>query len=179
MGTEGQKKTDKYLDIVDLYSGRVFNLASRMLGNREDAEEATQDVFMRVFKSLDSFRGDSAMSTWIWRITSNVCMSRLSRKRHAAVSLDESEIDPPDDRIGHISRQEKAFFKTERRIAIEKYLALLPPVESAALTLFYMEGLSYNEISQALEIPIGTVSVEIHRGRRKLREIMRGGREEL
>lgn len=179
MGAERLEKTDKYSDIIDLYSGRVFNLASRMLGNREDAEEATQDVFIRVFKSLDNFRGDSTMSTWIWRIATNVCISILKRRKITAVSLGETEMDPPDGKIGNVSGPEEALFKTERRVAIENYLALLPAVESAALTLFYMEGLSYREISKALEVPVGTVSVEIHRGRRKLREIMKDRMEEI
>ncbi len=179
MGKEEKQKADKYSDIVDLYSARVFNLASRMLGNREDAEEATQDVFMRVFKSLSGFRGDSAMSTWVWRIATNVCMSRLRSKKSGSISLDQNAVDPPDDGIGNDSGPEKAFYRTERHIAIEKLLSILPPVQSAALTLFYMEELSYVEISTALEIPVGTVSVEIHRGRRRLRKILKDRREEL
>lgn len=174
-----EQASNKYTDIVNLYSERVFNLAARMLGNREDAEEATQDVFMRVLNSLKDFRGDSSLSTWIWRITTNVCITRRKKKNIDAISLDNSEIDPPDGRIDDCSRQEKSLYARERSEIINSCISLLPPNESAVITLFYIEGLSYNQISDILESPIGTVSTAMHRGRQRLGKMLREKKEEL
>ena len=179
MRTKEEKLRSNYEDIVSLHSERVYNLALRMLGNREDAEEATQDVFVRVFQSMDNFRGDSSLSTWIWRITTNVCITRRKKKNIDAISLDNVEIDPPDGRIEDCSRQEKSLYRRERSKLINTCISLLPPNESAAITLFYLEGLSYEEISEILKLPIGTVSIALHRGRRRLGEMLKGKKEEL
>lgn len=167
-----------FRDIVDLYSARVFNLSLRILGSREDAEEATQDAFMRILKALDDFRGDSGLATWIWRITTNVCLTRKKKKSIAPVSLDSVEIDPPDGRVEDYSRQERSFFARERADTISRYISMLPPGEATAITLFYFEELSYEEISDVLKIPIGTVSTDLHRGRQRLGELLREEREE-
>lgn len=167
-----QQAGNKYSDLVNLYSERVFNLALKMLGAREDAEEATQDVFMRVIKSLDNFRGDSSLSTWIWRITANVCISRRKKRRNDSVSLDQTRFDPPDGKIDTYSRQESAMYRNELSGIVNKYVSMLPSNESAAITLFYLEGLSYEEISEILEMPVGTVSIALHRGRKRLREML-------
>ncbi|MCL5268307.1 MAG: RNA polymerase sigma factor [Bacteroidetes bacterium] len=170
---------DTFKGVVDLYSGRVFNLALRMLGSHEDAEEATQDVFMRVHGSLEDFRGDSSLSTWIWRITTNVCLTRRKKKNIDAVSIDNSEIDPPDGRIENSSRQEKSVYAHESREIVDRCIPMLPPNESAVITLFYFEELSYEEISGLLNMPVGTVSTALHRGRQRLGEMLRERKDEL
>jgi RNA polymerase sigma-70 factor (ECF subfamily) len=157
----------------------VFNLALKMLGNRNDAEEAVQDVFMRVYSSLKDFRGDSSLSTWIWRITANVCLTRRKKRDPAGVSLDDSGIDPPDGRVEDSSRQEKSVYASERRKILDACIALLPPNESAVVTLFYFEELSYEEISDILRLPVGTVSTALHRGRQRLAEMLRERKDEL
>ena len=157
----------------------MFNLALKMLGNRNDAEEAVQDVFMRVYSSLKDFRGDSSLSTWIWRITANVCLTRRKKRDTSGVSLDDSGIDPPDGRIEDSSRQEKSVYARERRKILDACIALLPPNESAVVTLFYFEELSYEEISDILRLPVGTVSTALHRARQRLAEMLRERRDEI
>ncbi len=179
MGKQEERTTNQYSDIVNLYSGRVYNLALRMLGNREDTEEATQDVFIRVFRSMESFRGDSNLSTWIWRITTNLCITRSKKKKADAVSMDKAGIDPPDGRINGIPRQEKSLYDRELSDLINKYISRLPETEAATITLFYMEGLSYSEISNVLQLPVGTVSVALHRGRKRLGELLKERRDGL
>ncbi len=174
MARKEELRASKYSDIVDLYSERVFNLAIRMLGNREDAEEATQDVFMRVYKSMDGFRGDSSLSTWIWRIAANVCITRSKKKKANAVSLENSLIDPPDGQVGTFSGQERALYRTELAGAVKEFISMLPPNESTVVTLFYLEELSYEEISEILKMPLGTVSITLHRGKARLRELLNG-----
>lgn len=179
MGAENVVAGGTFQDIVELYSGRVFNLALKMLGNREDAEEATQDVFMKVHDSMRNFRGDSSLGTWIWRITTNVCLTRRKKKKIASVSLDDIEVDPPDGRIDAHSKQERTFFARQRTDLIDQNISMLPPNESAVITLFYIEELSYEEISDILKMPTGTVSTLLHRGRRRLGQLLRQMKEEL
>lgn len=156
--------------IVDEYGHRVFLQAMHFLGNREDAEDATQEVFLRVHRSLDRFRGDSTISTWIFRITYNVCMTvRESRsfRKHAELP-DEGNIedeDPVSNPVRHIEAKDSSDRLTSA-------IARLSPHESAAITLFYMDDKSYDEIAAILDIPRGTVSTALHRGRERLREIL-------
>lgn len=174
MARKKEERAAKYSDLVDLFSERVFNLAIRMLGNREDAEEATQDVFMRIYKSMDGFRGDSSLSTWIWRITANVCITRSKKRKADAVSLENSHIDPPDGQVGTFSKQENSLYRNEVAGAVNGYISMLPTNESAVLTLFYLEELSYDEIAEILKMPIGTVSINLHRGKARLRKLLKG-----
>lgn len=179
MGVENARVDETFREIVGLYSKRVFNLALSILGNREDAEEATQDVFMRTLNSLKDFRGDSSLAMWISRITINVCLSRKKKKNIASVSLDNWDIDPPGGRIEDCSRQEKSLYAGERSETINRCISSLPPRESAVVTLFYIEELSYEEISEILKMPIGTVSTALHRGRQRLGEMLRERKEAL
>jgi RNA polymerase sigma-70 factor (ECF subfamily) len=177
-GKEGRAR-DRYSDLVALYSERIFNLALRMLRNRENAEEATQDVFVKVFKSMENFRGESSLSTWIWKITMNVCFSYLRKKKINSVNLEDAGIDPPDEQTGNFSNQENMLYHDELSITINKYISMLPANESAAITLFYLEGMSYEEISEILKAPIGTISIALHRGRKRLREMLKKKKEEI
>lgn len=177
-GKEG-RASDKYSDLVALYSERVFNLALRMLRNRENAEEATQDVFIKIFKSMENFRGESSLSTWIWRIATNVCFSYLRKNKINSVSLEDAKLDPTDGQTGSYSIQENALHHHELSSAINKFISMLPANESVAVTLFYLEELSYEEISEILKMPIGTVSITLHRGRKRLREMIKEKKEEL
>ena len=134
---------------------------------------------IRVLKSLEEFRGDSSLSTWIWRITTNVCITRRKKKTIDALSLDEAEIDPPDGHIRDYTREEKSLYDRELSETVNGYISMLPPNESAVITLFYLEELSYEEISEILRLPVGTVSTALHRGRQRLGEMLREKKEEL
>ena len=170
---------NRYTEIIDLYSEHVYNLAVRMLGNKQDAEEATQDVFVRVFKSIERFRGDSSLSTWIWRIASNVCISRLKKRKIDTVSFDESAVDPAVGQESSCSKQEHRLYHHELSDIIERCISMLPPNESAAITLLYIEELSYEEIADILKLPMGTLSTILHRGRKRLGELLKDRKEEL
>jgi RNA polymerase sigma-70 factor (ECF subfamily) len=158
--------------LVQRYSERIYNHAYRMLGNREEAEEATMDVFMKIHHGLADFRGDAQLSTWIWRITVNVCLSRRSRKSLDTVSLETDEIignaGDPEPR----SNPEELFITVEAREELASAIAGLPQQEAAAITLFYLEGMKYEEIAVILSIPAGTVATALHRGRERLRTKM-------
>ncbi len=157
--------------LVDEFAEKIFNHAYRMLGSREDAEEATQDVFLKIHRGLGAFRGEAKLSTWIWRITTNVCLSRRVRK-----SLPLTE--PLEDRENGSSsaadispNPEELYVAEEAREYLASLIAKLNRQESAAITLFYLEGMEYEEIARILDLPMGSVATALHRGRRKLRAL--------
>lgn len=162
--------------LVERHSVSVFNLTLRMVGNREDAEEAAQDVFVRAFRSLDRFRGDSRFSTWLYRIAVNVSLSttRRSRRDLTTTSLSESEDDDglpmqlPDPSADPAERFEQAEFKDQ----VRNMVAALPPIYSAVISMYHMQSLSYDEIAEALELPIGTVKARLFRARAALRKLI-------
>ncbi len=162
--------------IVEHFAERIFNQALRVLGNREEAEEATSDVFMRIHRGLGDFRGESQLSTWIWRITTNVCLTSKARKRVHMVSLDAGEFrdDPPDDKRN--SNPEERFLAEEVGEELAGLIAELPDQEASAIAFFYLQEMKYDEIAVIMEIPTGTVATLLHRGRERLRKRICGER---
>lgn len=159
------KDMDSLREIIDTYSGRVYNHALQLLKNKEDAEEATQDVFIRINKAIHLFRGDSKLSTWIWRITVNVCLTKLSKKK--------LHTDPLHDHEMTASQSETLFaeVENEERIAIIKdVLGKIPPQQASILTMFYIEEMSYKEIADVCNLPEGTVATLLYRGRENMRK---------
>ncbi len=153
-----------FRDIVDTYSTQVYNHALSLLRSKEDAEEATQDVFLKISTAIELFRGDAKLSTWIWRITANVCYTRLAKKKLPSVPLENSTLDVEDPHsfITEINR-------SESRTIIEEALSHLPQQQASILLLFYFEGMNYKEIAAVFNIPEGTVATQLHRGKESLR----------
>ncbi len=161
--------------LVRDYSERVYNHVYRMLGNREDAEEATMDVFMKIHRGLADFRGDAQLSTWIWRITTNVCLSRRSKMKEQTVSAGTENAEDVIADLDPMSNPDELLLKEEMREELARSIAKLPEQEAAAMTLFYLEGMKYEEIAAVLGMPMGTVATAVHRGRERLRKKMYGG----
>jgi RNA polymerase sigma-70 factor (ECF subfamily) len=162
--------------LVQEYSERVYNHAYRMLGNREDAEEATMDVFLKIHHGLADFRGDAQLSTWIWRITTNACLSRRAKRREQTISVESENVEEVMADLDPASNPEEVFLKEEMREALAYSIAELPEQEAAAITLFYLEGMKYEEIATILGVPMGTVATSVHRGRERLRKKMHAER---
>ncbi len=152
-------------EIVTSYASQVYNHSLRLLGNIEDAEEATQDVFLKIHNGLKNFRGDSKLSTWIWRITTNVCYTYIAKKRLKFHSLPDFENNVPA--IESISDM---LLENEKNEIIAKQLDELSPHQANALLLFYFDGLNYKEIAEILEMPEGTIATLLHRGRNNLKK---------
>jgi RNA polymerase sigma-70 factor (ECF subfamily) len=148
------------------YRRRVFGMAHRIVGP-SDAEEVAQEVFVRVFRGLASFRGDSALSTWIYRLTVNAALSYLSRRGRRHEVGDEGLVDLP------------APPTTERDSAlaarIESALTKLPAGYRAILVLHDVEGLSHEECAAILECRIGTCKSQLHKARARMRELLGPG----
>ena len=165
---------DAFAALVRLYEKRVFALAVRMCGSREDAAEAAQEAFLAAWQGLSFFRGDASFSTWLYRLTSNACVDLLRREgRHrsaAGPSLDDEELslDVPDTAL---SPQDEAE-RQELREAIDRGLAALSPEHRQILILREMHQLSYDEIAEVLSLDTGTVKSRISRARRQLRNFL-------
>lgn len=158
--------------LVREYEKNVYNLALRMVGNSEDAADMSQEAFIKAYNSLDSFRGDSKFSVWLYRIVSNVCLDFIrSRKRKQTVSLsveddngDDVELDIADD----TQSPERLMDKQLTREAVRRGLDSLPPGQRQILLLREIQGLSYDEIAEVLNVEAGTVKSRIFRARKKL-----------
>ncbi|MAX70064.1 MAG: RNA polymerase [Flavobacteriaceae bacterium] len=162
--------TKAYATLVDRYKDLVFTLALRMLKHREEAEEVAQDTFVKVFRSLNRFKGDSKFSTWIYKVTYNTCLDRIkkNKKYQSDVAIDDytfNKLDTIDNALENLITNEK---NTLIRQCIDK----LPEDSSALLTLFYFEELSLEEISKIINVEANTVKVKLYRARKKLAVIL-------
>src|SRR4051812_38867797 len=152
-------------DVVRMHSARVYRLAYRLTGNRYDAEDLTQEVFVRVFRSLSSYT-PGTFEGWLHRITTNLFLDMVRRKARIRFDAlpDDAERLPSSDR-GPAQIYDETHFDHDVQAALDA----LPPDFRAAVVLCDLEGLSYEEIAATLGIKIGTVRSRIHRGRSQLR----------
>ncbi len=154
-------------EIVRDHSARVYRLAYRLTGNQHDAEDLTQEVFVRVFRSLDTYR-PGTFEGWLHRITTNLFLDQVRRK--ARIRFDALPDDSGDRLAGREPGPERAFEHLNLDLDVQAALDQLPPQFRAAVVLCDIEGLSYEEIADALDIKLGTVRSRIHRARAMLRE---------
>ena len=170
--------------LVSLHEGMVLNLAARLLGDREEAKDIAQDVFLQVYRTLPRFEGRSTVRTWIYRIVVNQCCNRQRwwrrRRRAAACPLDE--ITAADEaKMSAVSPAEGPFERLDRRErarVMESALRALSFDHRAVLLLREVEGLSCEEIATTLALPIGTVKSRLARGRDGLRRALASRGEE-
>lgn len=166
-------------ELVMRYSKKVMNTAYGMMSDYHDACDAVQEVFLRVYKNLHSFKGKSQFSTWVYRITANVCNDLLrNRQKHSAISLDKEDenavrADIPD---GAATPHELAE-QSELQKAVRAAVASLPEDYRVVLTLYEFENLSYEQIADILECPLGTVKSRISRAKKALRKNLEEKRE--
>jgi len=144
------------------FKDMVYNVCYRMCGRREDAEDWTQETFLRAFSALKGFRGDSSLATWLYRIAVNVCLSNLRKKR--TVSFDEVEY-----KMGNEKDEDEDDDLVEQ---VQAVLAQLPPLYRTVLILRHFEELSYEEIASVMKTSVGSVKIALHRARKKFKEKM-------
>ena len=161
-------EADLFEPLVKAHQDGVYNLALRMLKNEQDAMDAAQEAFLRAWRSLGSFRGESKFSVWLYRLASNVCLDMLRRSgRLRADSLTDeegAEAELPDESAD----PQRALERRELTAAVRQGLDALPPDFRQALVLRDINGLTYEEIAQVTGLEAGTVKSRIFRARRKL-----------
>jgi RNA polymerase sigma-70 factor (ECF subfamily) len=164
---------DAFGELVRRYQSAIYNLARALTADPTEAEDLTQDAFIRAFRAIGRFRGDSSFKTWMHRIAVNVIHTHLAaRARQRARYVDE----PAENRGGLEANGPAAISEGEagavQRIVIERALAMLPPDLRTVVTLRDVQGLEYREIATLLDIPIGTVESRIFRARQRLRPLL-------
>ena len=149
--------------LIDEFQNRIFRLAFSMLRERSRAEDAAQDTLLRVWRALPQFRGESALSTWIYAIARNCCLTSIQRSSGKQTSsLEEPGVRAAAEAPGHSSQAPLP--------DIERMVADLPDECRSAVMLFYMQEKSYEETAQALAFPLGTLKTRLHRARKLLAE---------
>ena len=149
-------------DILKKYKPYVFTLCISLLKNREVSEEVFQDVFVKVYFSIEKFRFKSTLKTWLYKITYNSCIEKL-RKDKREIILDYEIVDIKDDYSNGFEADNTKIF-----LRLKKCLSELKPIESMVLTLFYMDGLTINEISEITSLKYPTIKTILFRGRNNL-----------
>ena len=168
---------DAFEQLVRDNEKRIYTLALRMTGSREDALDLAQDAFFQAWKALPTFQGESSFATWLYRLATNLCLDHLrAQKRRTqsmgpALSLDDAENGPVQVADQQLQPQE-AVERSERRRALERGLASLPDHHRQVLIMRELSGLSYQEIAQVLDLDLGTVKSRIARARLSLRKIL-------
>jgi RNA polymerase sigma-70 factor (ECF subfamily) len=159
--------------LVERHYTSVFRLCRSILRQPEDAEDATQEVFVRVHQNLSQFAGRGAFGAWLRRLTVNHCLNRTqtaaakASSRSCSLELLAETLPASVD-----SDPEESLLRAENRVRIKRELDLLPPSQRAALGLRLIEGLSYEEIADLMGVPVNSVRSWLHRGRARLREAL-------
>lgn len=158
--------------LLPRYRSHVYRLAVSLLRDPSGAEDAAQDVMLRLWRALPGYNGKAALGTWIYAITRNACLSEL-RKRRPQISLHEylDHPDAPEDGAPREAQLAAPEQDDSAVASVERLLDRLPERYRQAVTLFYMEDQSYEQTARALDVPLGTLKAMLHRARRKLVEL--------
>jgi len=167
-----------YTELLNKYRGAIFNLVFKMIKNREEAEDLVQETFVKAFSALPSFDEQYAFSTWLFKIATNNCIDYLRKKKLKTFSIDK----PTEAKEGEIKQTYKDAktpdpevdtIEKERSFIIEDAIKCLPAKYRDAIILRHKEDKSYEEISEILNLPIGTVKARIFRAREKLKKYLK------
>ena len=157
-----------FSDLVRRHQRVVYRSCYRVLGNREDAKDASQEAFIRAYRKLNTFRGDSAFKTWMLRIAMNVSLNERSRRELPRADVDLAEAVPG------LETPEAELTKSEAAAQIHEALRLVQSDHRAAVVLRDLEGLTYRETAESLGVAEGTAKSWVHRGRARLKELLVG-----
>jgi RNA polymerase sigma-70 factor (ECF subfamily) len=160
-----------YAELVNLYQAYVFTLTLRMIKSREDAEEVAQDVFIKAYRSLADFRGESKFSTWLYTIANTTSITFLRKKKLDVHSLDNEKVFEVADSKDSGFRANLVEQKSRVNM-VNEAIAMLSPDDAEIITLFYKAEQNLEEISRILRLETNTVKVRLHRARTRLKEKM-------
>jgi RNA polymerase sigma-70 factor (ECF subfamily) len=153
-------------ELVDRYKNLVFAMIHRTIPDPSSADDLAQDVFLRIHRGLPYFRGEARLSTWIYRIVVNVCMQDRGRGV-PAVSLDDAHA-----RVSAPAAADRHARDLELRDRLEKAIAQLPAQQRVLIAAHYLRGVQYEELAEAMRLPLGTVKTQLHRAKRQLRMLL-------
>jgi RNA polymerase sigma-70 factor (ECF subfamily) len=167
-----------YRALLSKYERAVYNICFRMVRDKEEARDLAQEAFMKVFSMLDRYNPAFPFSNWLLKITSNLCIDAMRKRRIQTLPMDE----PIRSAKGEFERQypspgdspDKVFLKHERMKLLARAIENLPTHYRIMIVLRHQEDLSYEEIARVLDVPLGTVKARIHRAREMLRNLLEG-----
>lgn len=159
-------------ELMQSHESRIYAIALRMMGNREDAQDCAQEAMVRIYRAMCSFKGQSALATWIYRITMNTCLDELRRRKARKVTSLDSLVDTGWSPTDTGDTPEEHGLRVEKQNALNQAIQSLPDDMRAAIILRDVKGYSYDEIASILDANVGTIKSRISRGREKLREIL-------
>jgi len=169
-------ETNLFSYFVNSYSNSIYSLIVRIVQINEDAEELTQDSFLKAFKKLDSFKGDCSFSTWLFRIAYNTAISATRKRKIVFPTVDEAMMESvPDEAIKTFFDPDENEIKLQK---LEEAIAKLNVEEKTLITLFYTEDKSVAELARVLDLTPENVKVKLHRVRKKLYVLMTKGNED-
>ena len=164
-------ETECFAVLLERYSQSVFSLIIKIVANREDAEELTQDVFLKVFRALASFQGNSLFSTWLYRIAYNTAISATRGKKHEWLTIEESMLENVPE--NEASDELEQLDREEQLSKLDKAMTQLLPDERALLSLFYLQEKSIDEIVTITRLTVSNVKTKLHRIRKKMFVLMK------
>lgn len=167
-----QGRQQAYATLVARYQGYVFTLAMRHVNNRELAEELAQDVFVKAYRSLSSFKGNSKFSTWLYTVTHNTCLSHLRKKEDATVFPGDEHVHNTAEAQGSGAHPMARMEQRAQQQVLNEAVKHLPATDSELITLFYQGEQSVEEISTITGLSASNVKVRLMRARQKLKEIL-------
>ena len=176
-----QRDERAFEEVVRLYQHKVYNLVYRMLGNQQEAEDVAQEVFVTVFKAIDTFRGDAKLSTWLYRIAANHCKNRMKylgrRSYKETGELDEAaerelQTAQPSTLRPHVDGPDAVLEGLELERSVQQAIAALDEEHRVLVVLRDVEDLTYEEIASITGLELGTVKSRLHRARLQLKEHM-------
>lgn len=172
-----QGDQDAFAQLVEANQNRIYTLACRMTGNPEDGADLAQEIFLRAWRTLPSFQGESSFATWLYRLGSNLCIDFLRREKRrrsaaAVTSLDDEDTAARTEIPDHRFTPESELERRELRDAVGRALLKLSDEHRQVLVLRELDGLTYSEIAARLQLEEGTVKSRIARARLSLRNIL-------
>ena len=175
---ESGNDTGEFRKIVDNFRSRIYHTAYGIVQNHDDAKDITQEVFLKIYEKMGTFKGEASFSTWVYRVTVNTCIDVLRRKK-AGMQLELQEEVNYSGRLAEnapITQRPvspfEATYQTELRAKIKEAFLKLSPEHRTALVLREIEGLSYQEIADSLECSVGTVMSRLHYARKKMQKLL-------
>ena len=154
-----------FQELVNQYKDLVFAIIARTARDASSAEDLAQEVFLRIHRGLPYFRGEARLSTWIYRIVANVCVQEQHSRKPVTQSLDEQRV----DRRAAPSRELSDLMLRDR---LEKAIGRLPANYRLLVAAHYLQGVRYEDLAEALDLPLGTLKTQLHRAKRQLRHLL-------
>jgi RNA polymerase sigma-70 factor (ECF subfamily) len=153
-------------ELVERYKNLVYGLVYRLVVDRSQVDDLAQEVFLKIHRGLPYFRGDARLSTWIYRIVQNVCFQRARRPLERSLDAEDGHrrIDP--------GQPDRAFAELELRDRLEKAIAQLPDQYRLLVAAHYLNGVQYEALAEAMDMPLGTVKTHLYRAKKRLRELL-------